>query len=563
MNLANIGQSGLLAAQNRLQTTGHNITNAATPGYSRQQVLVETAGASASSAGWIGRGVRAVTVQRAYDAFLSSQLMQARTRGAALAAYGDQVAQINNLVADRSTGISPALQQFFDGLQAVASAPADIAARQELLGRADSLVSQLRQANDFLNEQRVNLNEQVSTTVQQANSLLDRIQMLNQKITAAGASATGMPPNDLFDQRDELLAGLGELINVRVIEQDGQVSLDAGNGQLLLAGDAVFHLRATPAPASAARLTVSVEIPDGHGGLVPLALDETAITGGRLGGLLEFRRDVLDKTQDDLGRLAVGLAQSVNRQHAQGYDLSGQPGADIFSIGAPQARAFGGNSTNLVPAVVHEDAAGLTGSNYEVRFDGAQYTVTRQSDGIQVALIAPGDGPVSFDGLQIDVTGLPAQAGDGWLIEPVRDAVVGLHLVLQDPAQFAAAGLGADQLPAGTANGDNALKMAQLQLAKVIGGSGQAGPGQGSMSLNEAYARLVNTVAVKTQANQTAIKAQDALYQQSHAAQQAVSGVNLDEEFILLQRFQEQYRASARLIDAASSMFDTLLGLRA
>ncbi|MFA7437629.1 flagellar hook-associated protein FlgK [Castellaniella sp.] len=562
MNLATVGQSGLLAAQNRLQTTGHNITNAATPGYSRQQVLVETAGATATSAGWVGRGVRAVTVQRAYDAFLSAQLMQARTRGAALDAYGGQIAQINNLMADRSTGVSPALQRFFDGLQAVASAPADVAARQELLGRADSLVSQLHQVNDFLNDQRVNLNEQISTAVQQANSLLDRIQSLNQKVAAAGAGVTGQPPNDLLDQRDELLAQLGELINVRMVEQNGQVSLNAGNGQLLLAGDTVFHLRATPAPADAGRLTVSVEIPDGHGGLVALALAETSVTGGQLGGLLEFRRDVLDTAQNDLGRLAVGLALSINAQHAQGYGLSGQPGGEVFSVGDPQVRAFGGNSTGLVPGLHYEDASKLTGSDYEARFDGVQYTIVRLSDGIQVAAGSAGE-PLSFDGLALDTSALQPQPGDSWRLEPVRDAIKGLRLVLQDPSEFAAAGLGADGLPGGTAHGDNALQMAQLQLGKLLGGSVHSGPGQGAMSLNEAYSRLVNTVAVKAQANQTAIQAQNALYQQSHAAQQAVSGVNLDEEFILLQRYQEQYRAAARLIDTASSMFDTLLGLRA
>jgi flagellar hook-associated protein 1 FlgK len=80
--------------------------------------------------------------------------------------------------------------------------------------------------------------------------------------------------------------------------------------------------------------------------------------------------------------------------------------------------------------------------------------------------------------------------------------------------------------------------------------------------LNEAYSQLVNNVAVKTQQNTTAQKAQDTLVQQNTAAQQAVSGVNLDEEYINLQQYQEQYQAAARLIDTASTLFDTLLSLR-
>src|SRR3546814_11191808 len=87
----------------------------------------------------MGRGVQAVTVQRAYDGFLFRQLVNAQTTGASIATYGTEITQINNLFADRTVGITPALQKFFDGIQAVESAPADRAARQEMLGRASSL----------------------------------------------------------------------------------------------------------------------------------------------------------------------------------------------------------------------------------------------------------------------------------------------------------------------------------------------------------------------------------------------------------------------------------------
>src|SRR3546814_21023390 len=143
MNLSNLGLSGLAAAQSRLQTAGHNINNAATEGYNRQSVLVETAGAAATSAGYIGRGVQAVTVQRAYDGFLFRQLVNAQTTGASIATYGTEITQINNLFADRTVGITPALQKFFDGIQAVASPQAATAAAQELLGRPATLARHL------------------------------------------------------------------------------------------------------------------------------------------------------------------------------------------------------------------------------------------------------------------------------------------------------------------------------------------------------------------------------------------------------------------------------------
>jgi len=198
MNLAHLGLKAMNAAQNRLMVTGHNVNNAKTEGYNRQRVLSSTAGAVATGAGYIGRGVQVVTVQRAYDGFLFKQLTQSQSRGAALIAYGNEISQVNNLLGDRTAGISAALQKFFSGVNAVASAPADPAARQELLGQAGNLVNQINNAHAFLDNQRNNINTQLDTTVTQVNSYLERIRDLNKEITLANGSPH--TPNDLLDQ---------------------------------------------------------------------------------------------------------------------------------------------------------------------------------------------------------------------------------------------------------------------------------------------------------------------------------------------------------------------------
>lgn len=559
MNLANLGKAGLLTAQNRLQTTGHNINNADTTGYSRQSVIVQTAGATATASGWIGRGVMAVTVQRAYDDFVNRQLMESKTRNAALVTYQNQIGQVNNLLADRTVGISPALQKFFDGVQAVATSPADVAARQELVGRANSLATQIRDADAYLDSQRDNINTQIATTVEQINSYLDRIRDANQRITAAKALSTAQPPNDLLDQRDQLVSELGELVNVSVFVQDDRVNLTIGNGQIVLGGDSVFHLQAAASLSDPGRMAVFTTVPDGSGGVASRELDDRLISGGHLGGLLSFRADVLDVTQNDLGRLAIGLAATVNAQHRQGYDLSGNPGGDFFTQGQATVIPAQGNSATAVPAVTFTDTAKLTNADYQLTFDGTQYVVARLPSG---TALATGTGVLAFDGLEVDTSGLTPQAGDRWVIQPTRNAATALSVVLTDPAAIAAAGPAPDGSAAGSANGDNALKLAALQTAKVLGGSATSPQGVGNMGLVEAYAQLVNTVAVKAQQNTTAVQAQATLVQQNTAAQQAVSGVNLDEEYINLQRYQEQYRAAARMIDTASTLFDTLLNLR-
>lgn len=556
MNLANLGKAGLLVAQNRLQTAGHNINNAATAGYNRQTVLSQTAGATPTAGGWIGRGVQAVSVQRSYDNFLQNQLTSSLTRGAALKTYGDQISQINNLVADRTVGISPGIQKFFDSLDAVASAPADVAARQELIGQANSLAAQVRDANAFLDSQRANVNIQVDTTVTQINSYLDRIQDLNRQITTAKATNPGQPPNDLLDQRDQLVSDLGQLVDVKAYEQDDRVSLTIGNGQTVLGGDSVYHLETHPSKADPSRLAVNYTTKDAAGNVIPIEMSDKQITGGKLGGLLSFRSDALDATQNDLGRIALGISIALNEQHVKGYNLSGTQGGEFFNVGTPKVIGNEKNSATAgtpTASYVPGELSKITNQDYRVEFDGTNYSVTRVPEGTALTPTVAGT-TLSFDGVAIDTAGMAPAAGDSWLVQPTRDAAAAMAVTITDPAKVAAAGEVSPGVGAGTANGDNALELAALRSKKVLA--------NGSMGMNEAYSQLVNTVAVKTQQNTTAQKAQETLISQNYSAQQAVSGVNLDEEYINLQQYQEQYRAAARLIDTASTLFDTLLALR-
>jgi flagellar hook-associated protein 1 FlgK len=561
MNLANLGKAGLLVAQNRLQTAGHNINNAATPGYNRQSVLVQTAGATATSAGWIGRGVVAVSVQRSYDNFLYQQLSDSQTKSAALTSYGDQISPITNLVADRTVGISPAIQKFFDSLDAVASSPADVAARQDLIGQANSLASQVRDANAFLDSQRQNINTQITTTVSQINSYLTRIQDLNKQITVAKASTPNQPPNDLLDQRDQLVSELGQLVNVKVYNQDDQVSITVGNGQTVLGGNTVYPLQAQPSAADPSRLSISYTTTDANGQPKAVEMSDSMITGGQLGGLLTFRSDALDSVQNDLGRVALGISVAINDQHTQGYDMAGAPGTDLFSVGTPKVTGHASNSpTAGTPTASYTPGqlSQITSQDYRLQYAGpgaTDYTVTRLPDGTAVSVAVSGT-TLSFDGVTLDTAGMAPAAGDSWLVQPTRDAAAGMNVLISEPDKIAAAGETAagSGVGAGSANGDNALALAALRTSKVLA--------NGSMGMNEAYSQLVNDVAVKAGQNTTAQKAQDTLVQQNTAAQQAVSGVNLDEEYINLQQYQEQYQAAARLIDTASTLFDTLLGLR-
>ncbi|NYT61965.1 flagellar hook-associated protein FlgK [Alcaligenaceae bacterium] len=547
MNLSNLGLAGINAAQNRLQTAGHNINNVDTVGFNRQTVLSQTAGATGTHAGYIGRGVQAVTVQRAYDNFLYRQLVSAQTTGAALVSYGNEISQINNLFADRTVGISPALQNFFDSMQAAASAPADPAARQELLGRASALVGQINDSNGFLNSQRENINTQITTTVTQVNSYVERVRDLNAQIQTARATNPAHEPNDLLDQRDQLVSELSQLVDVQVTEQNGKVGLAVGNGQVLLGGDTVFPLHTQQSLADPTRVAIAYTVITADGSIAQVEMREDAIKGGKLGGLMTYRKDVLDSVQNELGRLAAGLALAVNDVHRTGTDLSGAPGGDVFSLGPIKVLFGARNGGDGSVSAEFSDANQLTGLDYRVTFEAGKYMVASLPNGKAIELPA-GGGVVDGVKFTFDTTKTPAH-GDSWVVQPTRDAAKSLQLVITDPAKLALAAPGT-----GTANGDIGLKLAQLQTDKTLG--------NGSMNLTEAFSKIVNKVGVLTQQNGTAAKAQVTLIEQNFAAQQALSGVNLDEEYVNLDRFQQQFRAASRLIDVSTTLFDTLLGLR-
>ncbi|WP_459618389.1 flagellar hook-associated protein FlgK [Bordetella sp. 2513F-2] len=547
MNLYNLAKTGLNAAQAGLETTSHNITNATTAGYSRQRVITSTAGATATGSGFFGRGVQVDTVARQYDSFLYRQLVGSQGSGAQLGEQYNQLSQVNNLFGDRTVGITPALAGFFSSLNSAASSPSDPAVRQDLIGTSESLVTQINSAYQELQNQREALNTQVSTTVQQVNSYLERINELNQQIVVAKGK-TGQEPNDLLDQRDQAVSELNQLVGIRYYEQGDSVNITLQGGQTLLSGTTVYPLEAVSSASDVGRTVVAYTLPAGSGNVISVELSDSEITGGKLGGLLAFRTDSLDAIQDQLGQFAIGLAMTLNAQHEQGLDLNGDPGGALFGLAAPAAIPNTGNAGNGSLQAEYVDANAIQASAYEIEFDGASYQVTRLSDNTVYTLAPAADGTISFDGLTLSPGGVAA-AGDSWTLQATRDAARDLEMLISDPTKLALA----DQ-DGGTSNGNNGLALAALQTAKVLG--------NGSMSLNEAFSQLVNTVGVQTQQLETAVTAQNTLITQHLTAQQSVSGVNLNEEYVSLTLYQEQYQASAKILDVASTVFDTLLGLR-
>ncbi|MFP5392104.1 MAG: flagellar hook-associated protein FlgK, partial [Gammaproteobacteria bacterium] len=376
-NLLSIGKSGLFAAQVGLSTTGHNIANANVAGYTRQVVQQQSSQAQDYGYGFVGSGTQIAAIKRYSDTFLNAQVRTAQASTSSLNSFHAQISQVDNLLADTTSGLSPALQDFFKGVQDVASNPASVASRQALLSTGDSLAARFQGLNGRLQEIREGVNSQITSSVTEINSYARQIAQLNDEI-GHFATTDQRQPNDLLDARDKLVAELNKQIKATVVPgTNNSLTVSVGNGQPLVVGTKPFELAVTTSPTDTSRVQVGFIT----GGTVTV-LGDNALSGGELGGLLEFRATALDRVQNSLGRIAVTLASTFNAQHRLGQDEAGVAGGDFFA----EATAYVGRnrnnnalSTTEITASV-SDPSQLTQSDYTVTFDGSNYVVKRQSD---------------------------------------------------------------------------------------------------------------------------------------------------------------------------------------
>lgn len=333
--IMNVGVSGLRAAQVALLTTSHNISNATTPGYNRQQAIQSASTPLANSDGFIGRGVQITTVQRIYNQHLVSQSLQAQSQSSQLDSHYNEIKQIDNLLADTTSGLTPALHNFFNAAQDVASNPASISSRQAMLSNAEALTARFQQMDQRLSEMREGVNSQITGSVTEINSLAQQIAGLNMNIQAVESSANGQPANDLLDQRDALVRDLSRIINVDVVRQNnGHYNVFIGNGQSLVVGSSAMTLKAVPSSSDPQRLVVAMDQQGGE-----IVLPEHQLQGGSLGGLLAFRSETLDSVQNSFDQLAWGIADTFNDRHVQGLDLQGDSDVDFFTVSDPDHAA--------------------------------------------------------------------------------------------------------------------------------------------------------------------------------------------------------------------------------
>lgn len=437
--LINIGLTGVLSHQTALNTTGNNITNANTPGYSRQEVQFDTQSGQRNGAGSVGSGVSITNIRRLANEFLSQQLREDTTLYGEQDTLRSELSRLDNLLGSETTGLSDALNNFFASLQNAAEDPASLPQRQLVLSEGQQVVNRFQALNQEFIQQRESIKTQMQQGVKDANTLLQSIAELNLAISESPGLAEGKMPNELLDKRDEALRELSELVGIKVTPTEGsQVNVSLNNGLSLVVGSnaAEFGTR------ESAQDPTSLEFTLRNGGRTLMV--DNQINGGKLGGLRRFESEALRPAFEELGRVAIALSDALNHQHEIGLDLEGELGGrfftDINNAAAQQGRVIA-NANNQVPqngqlAVEITDSGVLEAGNWTLQFsgDGRSYELVDNATGEianQGRLPDPVDSEISMPGFNIRIEGGTFNAGDKYLIQPTRNAAANINMEVE------------------------------------------------------------------------------------------------------------------------------------
>ncbi len=429
-----ISISALQAFQAAINTTSNNVANASTPGYDDETVNLTEAIPQANGSSTVGSGVVVSGVSRAYSQAAANQLNTSQSTLGQLTAVQNYTTQIDNLFGTNIGGLSTALQNYYSAWSTVANDPTSTASRQALLSQAQGVASSFQSASSDLSSLNTDVNSRITSDVQQINTIASAISTLNQQIVVSTAQNGGQAPNELLDQRDQQLSNLSSLVGFSTTtDSNGAVNVFVGNGVPLVLQSGTTQLTTVGNEFNASQLEIATSTSSS-----PIS---SSITSGDLGGLLQARSTVINPALNQLGQLATALSQTSNSQQADGFDLNGNIGANLFSVGTPLATASSKNSDTVSASVSVTGLSNLTADNYVLSFKGGTPLLTDTTTGAAVTPSGAGTAasPYTAAGLSIVLSGTPAQS-DQFLIQPTATAASNINVVLTDPSQIAAAG---------------------------------------------------------------------------------------------------------------------------
>jgi flagellar hook-associated protein 1 FlgK len=310
-SVLDISQSGLSAFQSALNVTSNNIANADNPNYTKQQVILSSAGSQLLGQNYFGLGVNLGSIQRASNALIDQQI---RTNNGVYSNFNtrnDLLTQVQNLFGEPSSnGLSSLTSAFFNAWQALSVTPNSITLRNNVIQAAQSMSNQIQDINNGIQTIKSSINTQLLNTVNQINSDLQKIHDLNVQIISAGA--TGGQPNDLMDNRDQVINDLSNLVNINVTYDNKNAASISIGGSFAVDGGSYNQL----------------QVQNSNGKLIIVNSNGNStitLNGGSAFALQDVYNNVIPSYQSGLDSYVNSLMTAVNKIHSQGYTLDNPP----------------------------------------------------------------------------------------------------------------------------------------------------------------------------------------------------------------------------------------------
>lgn len=436
-DILSIGLSGALTSERSLATASHNIANANTKGFSRQRVQVDTRPPQLAGIGALGTGVKVNNVKRIHDEFVSAEMRSNASIASSLQTNYDFTSQIDNMLADPNAGLAPTIQSFFSAINNVSNDPSSQSSRQVLIGEANALSERFSYLDSRFESLRKGTNETLKSHVNDVNNLAKAIADVNWKIVLAREVTQG-EPSDLLDQRERLLHELSEKVVVRSNEQeDGALNVFIGNGQTLVLGkrSASLDLKANQHDPSQLEVVYRNQGTD--------AIVTKFMKGGSIGGLLDFRENMIAGAQNELGRIAIGISKTFNDQHHKGMTLENKLGGDFFKAidkSTPLTLPSNTNKGNYELKTTITNTDNLTVSDYMLNYNDGMYTLIREKDDAIIGKFNSLPQAIQSEGFTVELErGTTIANGDSFKIRPTRAAAREFEVAIERANEIAAA----------------------------------------------------------------------------------------------------------------------------
>lgn len=613
-DMLTIGSQAVNTFKKGLEVTSHNVANIETEGYHRQRAEISSNGQTIGTQ-FNGAGSQVDSVERIYSQYIQNQLVSANS---GMNRYDQQLKlgkQLEGVVAANDGGVQEFIQRFFDSIQNLASNPTSSTTGRVVLDEAQNLESHMGNISTVLKETNGQVNNQIKDVAKEINTRLESLKNINTQVVSAVNLGT-QAPLDLMDKREQIVFELSEYMDVKAYYQDnGRVDIYTGDGRLPLLGDntltqlKVKHSEFTDDNRMEVYMSISGED----------RVISNQITGGELGGILDFRKNMLDTSMNELGVTINAMVASTNWQHYQGWDLNGNAGQDFFEPMSTAAIAssknqgpedgknifvtFNPNSgvseppyTNAVGVALNDQPANygdkktyldnalsslgdFKARDYLIQSDGAggfkffDNSTKQDITADAVEVLPAGSLKYQLDGLEFDFSSADVanmQNRDSFLVKPHQAILNNFHKDITDTNALATRGQSPvdsnndgsldDEVPGPAAYGDNVnmANMANLASMKLLYADNN---GQSSETLLGGYSRMATSVGMYVRGTEIQLSSQTSVFDQMKSRMESESGVNLDEEAINLMKFQQAYQASAQIISTAQSIFQTLIGV--